>query len=207
VGEPVFLDGRAGHTFLAIYTEVPGARSGLVLVHGIGAHPDWGLIGRLRSALADDGYTTLSVQMPVLAQTAQPEQYRTTFSDAGERLKVAADFLRAKGHTKTAIVSHSMGSRMTYYYLTTDPHTSLRAWVCIGWASEGDDFDRLKLPVLDLYGEKDLPTVLESGTRRAASIDRSGRSQRIIVPAADHFFTNRQVELLRYVKDFLDKSL
>jgi pimeloyl-ACP methyl ester carboxylesterase len=173
----------------------------------MGVHPDWGLIGRLRSALADDGYTTLSVQMPVLAQTAQAEQYLPTFGEAGERLKVAAEFLKTKGSMKIAIVSHSMGSRMAHHYLTTDPNAPVSAWVCIGLANDGNDFSRLKLPVLDLYGEKDWPTVLEGGTRRVASIDESRRSRRIIAPGADHFFSKHQADLLRYVKGFLDKAL
>src|SRR5437867_1823046 len=121
VGDPVFLEGRAGHKFLTIYTVAPHAKAGLVIVHGIGVHPDWGLIGGLRSALADHGYTTLSVQMPVLAQEAKPEEYRSTFGEAGERLKIAVGFLRAKGDNKVAILSHSMGSRMTHHYLTRTP--------------------------------------------------------------------------------------
>ena len=206
VGEPVFLEGRAGHKFLTIYTEAPDAKAGLVIVHGIGVHPDWGLIGRLRSALADHGYTTLSVQMPVLAQEAKPEEYRSTFGEAGERLKTAVDFLRAKGHKKIAIVSHSMGSRMTQYYLTREPSAPVNAWVCIGLAGE-DDFRPMKLPVLDLYGENDLPAVLKGAERRAASIKDLQRSQQIMAPKADHFFNDHRTELERYVREFLNKSL
>lgn len=204
VGDPVYLEGRAGHRFLTIYSEAPMARAGLVIVHGIGVHPDWGLIGTLRGALADHGYTTLSVQMPVLAAEARPEEYPSTFGEAGDRLKVAAEFLRAKGYQKIAVVSHSMGSRMTHYYLARDPGTPTNAWVCIGWGGE-DDFRQLNLPVLDLYGENDLPAVLKGAKRRAASINNSNRSQQIMAPKADHFFTNQQAALVRYVRDFLDK--
>jgi len=73
VGDLVYLEGRAGHTFLTIYTAAPNAQAGLVIVHGTGVHPDHGLIGTLRSALVDHGYTTLSVQMPILAGEARPQ--------------------------------------------------------------------------------------------------------------------------------------
>jgi len=86
-------------------------------------HPDWDLIGMLRRALPDHGYTTLSVQMPVLAGAARAEEYLSTFGEAGERLTVAVDFLRARGYKTIAIVSHGMGSRMTYYCLTRGPST------------------------------------------------------------------------------------
>jgi pimeloyl-ACP methyl ester carboxylesterase len=205
-GDPVYLEGRAGHQFLTIYTEAPNAQAGLVIVHGIGVHPDWGLISTLRSALADHGYTTLSVQMPVLAGEARPEEYPPTFGEAGERLKAAVEFLHAKGYKKIAIVSHSMGSRMTHAYLTRDPSVAVNAWVCIGLGGE-DDFRHLTLPVLDLYGENDLPAVLQGAQRRAASIKDLQRSQQVMAPQADHFFTNQQADLVRYVRDFLDKTL
>jgi pimeloyl-ACP methyl ester carboxylesterase len=206
VGDLVYLEGSAGHTFLTIYTAAPNAQAGLVIVHGIGVHPDWGLIGTLRSALADHGYTTLSIQMPVLAAEARPEEYPPTFGEAGERLKVAVEFLRAKGYKKIAIVSHSMGSRMTHNYLTRDPSAPVNAWVCIGLGGE-DDFRHMTLPVLDLYGENDLAAVLQGAQRRTASIKDLQRSQQVMAPQADHFFHNQQTELVRYVRDFLDKAL
>jgi alpha/beta superfamily hydrolase len=61
--------------------------------------------------------------------------------------------------------------------------------------------------VLDLYGEHDLPGVLEGAKRRTASIKDLKRSQQIMAPKADHFFNNHQAELVKYVRDFLDKSL
>jgi alpha/beta superfamily hydrolase len=205
VGDALFLQQPAGHKFLSIYTKATNARAALVLVHGIGVHPDWGLIGRLRSALPDDGYTTLSVQMPVLAQAARVEEYYSTFAEAGERLKIAADFLRARGYTKAAIVSHSMGSRMTHDYLTRDANARVSAWVCIGWASEDNDFSRVSVPVLDLFGENDWASVLKGATKRAPSLKSSPGSQQIEAPATDHYFSNRHVELVKYVREFLDK--
>jgi pimeloyl-ACP methyl ester carboxylesterase len=206
VGDLVYLEGSAGHTFLTIYTAAPNAPAGLVIVHGIGVHPDWGLIRTLRNALADHGYTTLSVQMPVLAAEARPEEYPPTFGEAGERLKIAVEFLRAQGYKKIVIVSHSMGSRMTHNYLTRDPSAPVNAWVCIGLGGE-DDFRHMTLPVLDLYGENDLPAVLQGAQRRAASIKDLPRSQQVMAPQADHFFNNQQTELVRYVRDFLVKAL
>jgi pimeloyl-ACP methyl ester carboxylesterase len=205
VGDALFLEQRSGHKFLSIYTEATNAKASVVLVHGVGAHPDWGLIGRVRSALPDHGYATLSVQMPVLAQAARIEEYHSTFAEAGERLKIATDFLRAKGYTKVAIVSHSMGSRMTHDYLTRDANARASAWVCIGWASEDSDFSRVSIPVLDLFGENDLPSVLKGATRRAASLKHTLGSQQIKAPATDHYFSNHHVELIKYVREFLDK--
>jgi len=206
VGDPVYLEQKGGHKFLTIYTVAPNAKAGLVIVHGMGVHPDWGLIGTLRSELADQGYATLSVQMPVLANDAKPEEYSSTFVEASERLKVGVDFLRAKGYKTIGIVSHSMGSRLAYFFLSTYQEAQVNAWVSIGMGGD-DDFRQMKLPVLDLYGENDSPAVLRGAMRRASSVKASKRSQQIMAPNADHFFTSRHGELVRYVKEFLDRSL
>src|SRR5450759_5775644 len=109
VGDAIYLAQKSGRKFLAIYTEAAQPRAAVIVVHGLGVHPDWALIGALRSGLADQGYATLSVQMPVLAADAKGEDYRDLFPDAAERLGAAVAFLKARGHRKIALASHSMG--------------------------------------------------------------------------------------------------
>ena len=70
VGDPVQLALPAGRKVLGIYAPNSKAQAGVVVVHGLGVHPDWGLINPLRSQLSEQGYATLSVQMPVLAAEA-----------------------------------------------------------------------------------------------------------------------------------------
>ena len=109
VGEPVYLQQKNKHKFLALYTQAPKASMGVVVVHGMGIHPDWGMIGTLRHRLAEQGYTTLSIQMPVLGNEHKGDAYRQTFPEAAERLQLAVDYLKAKGYKHIALVSHSMG--------------------------------------------------------------------------------------------------
>src|SRR5690349_15946197 len=94
VGDPVYLVLKSGHKFLAIWAPNPKATAGVIVVHGLGVHPDWGLINLVRSQLADQGYATLSVQMPVLAADARAEQYPPLFPEAAERIAAAVTFLR-----------------------------------------------------------------------------------------------------------------
>ena len=89
VGEALHLKLASGREFLAIYTSAPKPRAALIVVHGLGLHPDWGLVNTLRSQLPDAGYATLSVQMPVLAAEARPQDYAGTFPEAGDRLRAA----------------------------------------------------------------------------------------------------------------------
>src|SRR5690348_263141 len=96
VGDPVHLTLQSGRRFLAIYTPSAGTATGVIVVHGIGVHPDWGLINSLRSQLPERGYSTLSVQMPVRAADAKADQYPSLFPEAAERLAAAVAFLHEK---------------------------------------------------------------------------------------------------------------
>src|SRR3954463_8590769 len=97
VGDAIYLAQKQdGHKFLAIYTAAPQARAAVIVVHGMGVHPDWALIGALRSGLADVGYSTLSVQMPVRGATGLGEEYPGLFPNAAERLQAAMGFLKSK---------------------------------------------------------------------------------------------------------------
>jgi alpha/beta superfamily hydrolase len=207
VGDPVQLALKSGRKFLAIYASNPKAAAGVIVVHGLGLHPDWGLINTLRSQLSDQGYSTLSVQMPVLASNAQGDLYPPLFPEAAERLAAAVAFLRARGLQKVAIVSHSMGSRMTNHFLNHAADPRINAWVTIGLSGEFTAPTTFGAPVLDLYGEKDLPGVLDNAALRAAAIRGSRGSGQLQVAGADHFFTGMESELVRQVRLYLDRRL
>ena len=208
VGEPMYLQQKNGHKFLGIYTEAPNAKMGLIIVHGIGIHPDWGMVGTLRQQLADQGYATLSIQMPILAVAAKPESYAATFPEGVERLQLAAAFLKEKGHKRIGIVSHSMGSRMAHAYMVSNPPE------VSGWASLGMQnvlgtktpitYKGIQVPVLDLYGANDLPNVLAGASARKNSLQGKAGSKQVVIPKTDHFFANREDEMVKAVKDFLD---
>jgi predicted alpha/beta-hydrolase family hydrolase len=206
VGDPVQLAIPGGRKFLGIYAPNAKAQAGVIIVHGLGVHPDWGLINPLRSQLSEQGYATLSVQMPVLATGEPGNKYPPLFPEAAERLAAAVEYLRGKGHQKIAIVSHSLGSRMTNVFLNKADAPAINAWVAIGISGEYTNPESLKAPVLDLFGEKDLPAVLEAAAKRADAISNIRGSAQIRVAGADHFFNGMDKELVRNVKLFLDRA-
>jgi len=204
VGDPVYLQTPRGHhKFLALFTPVEGHKA-VIVVHGMGIHPDWGMIGTLRTELADRGFATLSIQMPVLAADAQSGAYQPTFPEAAERIAQAVDFLKAKGYTQLAIVSHSMGSRMSHLYLSGEPDAAVKSWASLGL--QQDDYDRLKLPILDLYGDNDLPPVLMGAAKRKHSLVAS-HSRQVMIHRADHFYTGHEEEMVEAVTVFLNDTL
>lgn len=206
VGDPVQLALPSGRKFLAIHAPNAKAQAGVVVVHGLGVHPDWGLINPLRSNLADQGYATLSVQMPVLASEARGDRYPPLFPEAAERIAAAVTYMRGKGHKKVAIVAHSLGARMANVFLNAADRPPVDAFIAIGISGEYTKPETFKAPVLDLMGEKDLPAVLDNAAKRAEAIRNIRGSGQISVAGADHFFNGMDRELLQQVKLFLDRA-
>lgn len=205
VGDAVYLQTPRGHhKFLTLFTPAADKQKAAIVVHGMGIHPDWGMVGTLRTELADRGITTLSIQMPIMAADAQSDVYPPTFPEAAERIGEAVAFLVAKGYTQLAIVSHSMGSRMSQVYMAGKPDPAVKAWASLG-ISQGA-YKVGNQPVLDLYGENDLPTVLNVAGERKQSLKANGSKQQVIA-RADHFYTGREADMVAAVADFLNATL
>ena len=78
--EIVWLDAD-GEKFQAILIKQTNdqAKGAVIVLHGMGAHPDWPqIISPVRKALPEFGWTTLSIQLPVIAAENQIEEYGKT---------------------------------------------------------------------------------------------------------------------------------
>jgi len=202
VGDPVYLATAASPKVLAILAVPAGAAAGgIVVVHGLGVHPDWGLIGGIRSALADAGYVTLSVQMPVLDANATRDDYAATLPEASERIASAVAYLRARGIAKIAIVSHSMGASMANAYLARQ---AVDAWAPIGMF--GPFATPPKEPVLDIVAETEIAPVRETAPARVSTLPKDRCSRQITIAGADHYFDRQQKELVAAISAFLERA-
>lgn len=210
VGEAVMIkSGRTKNEFLGLYTQVPNPVATVVIVHGLGVHPDHGIIGVLRTKLADLGYNTLSIQMPVLAADAPQEEYTHLFPDAADRIARAVDFLKARGQTKLVLVSHSMGSRMAdAYFGTREADNPFRAWVALGMSQTYRPVTgTYRFPMLDVYGENDLPAVRASAPQRLRQLDQTKGSREVEIGRADHFYAGQETVLVTTIDGFLRTQL
>jgi len=208
VGEAITLTTKQGAKFLAIYTAAPSAKGNVILAHGIGVHPDWGVVGALRVRLADLGYTTLSLQMPVLQADAKADQYPATFPEAAERFDAAVAFLRSTGSQQRVVVAaHSMGARMANYWLVRVSPGSVQAWASISIGNGVfEDPAKLTLPVLDVYGQRDLEVIVANAPRRRAAISANPHSAQVVIPGADHFFDGKEAALADVLQQFFDQA-
>ena len=218
-GEPVTLkDGELG--FLAIFTPSSTSNSAdaAIILHGLGVHPDWDQVVRpLRTGLPENGWATLSLQMPILANGIGYEEYAPLFKEVPGRIEAGIKYLQDHGTKRVVIISHSLGAAMGAYYLANNQPDPVKGFVAIGMSGGGkstvmDNVMLLKsihVPVLDLYGENDLDSVLSSANQRRQSIESrkvpasSKRSMQIMVPGADHFFDGQNEVLVKEVLTWL----
>jgi pimeloyl-ACP methyl ester carboxylesterase len=205
VGDAVWLDQSNGHKFLALYTVAEKPRGAVILAHGRGWSPDYELYGMLRTKLAEQGYTTLAIQLPVLGGGAKIGDYIATYPDAIERFQLAAKFLTEKGYKNVAIVSHSLGATMANQYLITVDKTPVKAWVFVGIINGLEEMFRIKIPVMDVFGGKDWEITQVGAYERKKQIDKVPGSEQVVVPNALHFFEGREDELVQIVTGFLDR--
>ncbi|MDH5573802.1 MAG: alpha/beta hydrolase family protein [Gammaproteobacteria bacterium] len=217
VGEAVelTLTGKS-EKILGLYTPATAKskQGGAILLHGIGAHPNWpDVIYPLRTELPEHGWATLSIQMPILVNDAAPAKYIPLFDEVSARIEAAISFLKAKNINNIVLIGHSMGAAMGSYYLSITPKPAIQAFVGIGMGLSKDDpkmdtpttLAKIKIPVLDLYGSQDLGSVLDSVERRgnAGSLAGNPYYQQLRIIGADHFFRNMDAELIKRVRGWL----
>ena len=211
-GEAIYLnDGKSD--FLTIDTRADEPKdTGIIIIHGIGIHPDWETIIRpLRVELAADGWNTLSLQMPILGNDATGEDYEPLMKEVPARIDAGIRHLFKNGAKKIIIVAHSLGTRMTNYYLShkkvykeAQTETPIVAYVAIGMGDSSDFLKKFNLPMLDLYGEKDLPNVVASAPRRLAAAFHNQHYKQKKVAGANHFFEDQDEDLVKAVEAALN---
>lgn len=201
-----------GVTFLGLYTEADeGTGRAAIIVHGIGVHPNWPqVVYPLRTSLPAHGWSTLSVQMPVLPNEASDADYALLMDEVAPRLDAAVAYLKEQGANKVAIVAHSLGATMANDYLANHPDAAI-AFVAIGMSTGGKHAGRdnaellgkIEVPVLDLYGQNDLEPVVSGAAERAAAAAGNPGYHQAQVPNAGHFFDGQEEELTKIVGQWL----
>lgn len=217
-GEPVYLPERSNtsHEFLTIYTEAEASRGAVLIMHGRGFHPDWADVANpLRVGLAEQGWNTLSIQMPVLKKEAKYNDYVEIFPEGFGRIESALDYLKQQGNEKIVMIAHSCSVHFINAWIKAGKLRDIDAFVGIGMGATDyrqpmvDEFQlsKIKVPVLDVYGKDDYPAVHRMAAERLRLIEQAGNSKsaQVVVPEANHYFTDKGDALLEVVGDWLNK--
>lgn len=213
-GDAEFL--KAGdHEFLGLYTEAEEAKGGVIILHGRGFHPDWSDVANpLRVGLAEQGWNTLSIQMPVLDKEAKFYDYVEILPEAFPRIDAAIDFLKEKENKKIVLIAHSCSAHMAMAWVDAGHMRDLDGFIGIGMGAvdykqpmlKPFPLDKIKIPVLDVFGQEEYPAVKKGAPGRLAAIKKAGneKSTQLVVPNANHYFTDQGQALLDVVAPWLN---
>lgn len=215
--EDSIMDGEAvdirvdGYDVFAIYTEAEdGSDKGMIVVHGTGIHPNWQqVVQPIRIEMSAHGWNTLSIQMPILHNEAEYEEYVPLYPEVPPRLGAAEAFLKDRGMKTLLIVAHSQGATMSSYYLSRHP-SDIKGLIAIGMGATQKDshvnsaesLKKITIPVLDLFGDDDLPGVLETADRRQNSSAHNAYYSQQVIEGANHFFDGMDHDLITAVADW-----
>lgn len=210
---------NAGHEFMAIDQAPEDKTKGAVIIlHGRGFHPNWqDTIYPLRTQLPAKGWRTLSLQMPLMQKSAKYFDYVPLFPQATPRIEAGIKYLQEQGIKNIVLLAHSCGGHMAMDWIRSkegkvDKLISAYIGAGMGATDFGQKmkqpfpYESLKIPVLDVYGSKEYPAVLTKAPERLMMIMKAAnpKSKQVIVPGANHYFTDKGDELVKPVADWLD---
>lgn len=193
---------------------------GLVIVlHGMGSNPNAPqVIAPLRDQLAELGWISLAIQLPLAPTGAPIDDYLALINEASPRIQAAVDYSRsAYPSLPCFIVAHSLGAVMATQYLSIQQKSDCRAIVMIGLPTLASDLaeaqslsllKKITLPVLDIYGSQDLDSVKKMASSRLATIkEKNPLSRQVEIIGADHYFTGLDDVLIRAVHSWLSQII
>ena len=187
----------------------PQPQGGVILLHDRGGHPDWpGVIAPLRRGLPDHGWATLSIEFPSII--GDPKR---RIRQAVKRIEAALKFYNQRQLYNVVLVGHGEGALAAVAYLADNMRAGITGFVSVGLEAPPESIGGLLLlegiymPMLELYGERDIREVVVGAREREQAVLRGGnanyRQQRIA--GADHFFTATEPRLVELVRRWLKR--
>jgi len=186
---------------LLLASEPLQKKTGVVLLHGRGGHPNTAVVRQLRNDLFHRGYVTLSIQEPVPAGYEEGSGEKPPFQeyiddiDAGNnvfpelyaRVRSALNYLQRRGVRRVVLIGFSMGSRMAVAHLANGRINEIPIVGLIGVGMYANSIVPLNVglmirhvdvPVLDIYGDADTHAATTALFRKE-SYEKSGAGPNI----------------------------
>ena len=214
-GEPLTLTaGEIEFLGIEMTAESDPPRGAAIILHGRGIHPDWAQVAApLRTGLPAHGWTTLSLQMPVLARDAKYYDYVPVFPEAIPRIEAGIDHLRAEGYERIVLIAHSCGVHMSMAWLDVIEDPRIAAYIGIGMGAtdykqpmrQPFPFDKLRVSFLSITGSEDYPGVQRMADAIAVRMDGfHPLSAQREISGAEHYYDNHETELVEAVAEWLE---
>ena len=197
----------------------------ILLLHDAGQHPDWPfLIRSLRLEFSRVGWNVLTIQLPVQDANLPIDNYAGLLEEATPRIQAAIKTLHDKKLAPIFVVGHGLGAVMGAMYFAQHP-TDAQGFVGIGMLGlpgmEGKlncatYLEKLKLPILDIYGFMDQDNVVQSARNRSIAARKiAGRNfdtptdkdlityRQMEIQGANHDFSGLELTLAKHIRGWL----
>lgn len=209
--------------FFSIYTEQISneTQGAIILLHNLGGHPDWPVVtSPLRKSMPQRGWTTLSIQLPVLPPEESIAAYGKTLADACQRLDKALTFLSEKEIETVVLLGYGFGAA-TAMHCSTQMNSNDSLLLGIAAVSPLaqpflrpplkllEVIEEVEIPILDIYGSRDFKEVIDQAADRRLA-GRKGENpwyQQIEIEGADHHFSGLDTVLNKRISGWLKKLI
>lgn len=206
-----------GQAYWAILTKTVAAEAygTAIILHDRGEFPDReAVVHDLRTTLPKHRWSTFALQMPLREKGASEREYYALFPEAKKRIGAAIGYLRQSGENRIVMIGYGLGALMAAYSLSED-RKNIAALVTISLAvPESDDeqaqtlafLQKLRLPLLDIYAEYDLPTVVNSAGKRKLAAVGNPDYRHVKIPVARHSFRHNDILLSKRIYSWLNRT-
>jgi len=216
VGEVVDLKAGADD-FIALVTnnEPANPRGSIIILHGMNSNPNAPqIIHPLRSQLAESGWVTASIQLPLAAADASINDNLALIKESHPRIRTTLSYMHENFQNRPCVlIAHSLGAIMATSFLAEQKELACDAMVLIGLPKltsdlpEADGNKLLKkvgIPTLDIYGSQDLDHVKSMAASRKLILMKTNKLNRQVeIAGADHAFNGLDETLVRAIHSWL----
>jgi hypothetical protein len=185
--------------FLSLYSETEKlpALTAAIILHDQDGNPDRPeLISRLRRDLPKYGWSTLSLQLPLREQGASRQAYFALLPETRERIQTGISYLKERKADTIVLIGYGLGA-LAALYSAKDQPALLAGIIAISLSVSDTDsktaqtldlIKNLKIPLVDIYAEKDPLNITDTARdRRLAAKGQSGYRQ-IKIDFVDHTY-------------------
>ena len=210
-GEHSYINYKHGKfSSLEIYND--DKDSAILYLHGRGLSPnDYNLAHPIRTQFSGN-FNTYNIQLPVLEKGSTYNDYVDILYDSDQRIISAVDYISLK-NDRLVIIAHSCGVHMLMsfienYFLPSQ----VIAIVMIGSGAvdKGQKlvteypYDKINIPILDIYGEYDFDLVRKEAPKRKKLIKRiSEKSLQYEIKSSSHYHEDNADKVIQIVKKWL----
>jgi dienelactone hydrolase len=206
--EVLRLDGPAG-PYPALYLDARGGRAlgGVLLLPDLGAGVAQPPLLDLGRSLAARGWQALVAQLP-LPYPAESGAANDLLAEAQGRTESAVAELRRRRVPGIVLAGHGWGARIAVAQAGAGRDPDLAGLILLGGTDVRLPETFGSLPVLDLFGERDVAAAAAAGERMAAARRHPRhRYRQVSLDGADHGFTALGDALARRVAGWLEREV